>query len=300
MDSLITGAMPAHDGDKYLPQYTLDALYRQVIEPLSTFRRLSSETIWDTPSESCKQIEQNLRIIDTIIVTAKRKQSGCVSGTICYYHQMLARIYILLYYVHRDDEVFQNVIFPKLLRDMGPYGLSDFVKVHINRKIDNQLEQDRALVKAMLKQPATGVLPTVASAVVASDAPADVPAVRMPNGEEPLPVDQDTARTQNMKPTLTAGEAALLMMTVCHEIGGLPNDKKKLHPILTQCWGFTEQTASRALGMRPEQKTADHLAQVFENVSPKLARLIKEFPEKFEKLKLEKLKANNDKKVKKK
>ena len=102
-----------------------------------------------------------------------------------------------------------------------------------------------------------------------------------------------------MKLTLTASEAALLMMTVCHEIGGLPNDKKMLHPLLTQCWGFTEQTASRALGLKPQQDTANRLAQVFEDVSPKLARLIKDFPDKFEKLKLEKLKANNERKVKK-
>ena len=271
MDKLLSGTMNAHDGGKYLPQYTLDALYMEVIEPLNTFNGLDSETIWDTASGSCRRIEQDLRLIDSIIAEAKRELAGTLPGrTICHYHQMLARIYILLYYVHRDDKVYQEVIFPKLLRDMGPYGLPDFTKAHITRKIDDLLEQDRVLAKAMQKQPVG-----------------------------PLPVVQDSVRSQDMKPTLTASEAALLIMTVVHEIGGLPKDKKMLYPILTQCWGFTEQTASRALGAKLDQETAKHLAQVFEDVSPKLARLIREFPDKFEKLKLAKLKANNDKKVKK-
>ena len=78
----------------------------------------------------------------------------------------------------------------------------------------------------------------------------------------------------------------------------LKNDKKKLTPILEQGWGFTETTASRALGSKLSQKVADKTASIFESVSPKLARLIKEFPHTFETIRINKLKANNEKKVK--
>ena len=111
--------------------------------------------------------------------------------------------------------------------------------------------------------------------------------------------DLEAFKTQNGKNRMTASQAAILLLTVCHNLGKLPNDKKKLTPILERVWNFTETTASRALGSKPSQDVADETASIFESVSPKLARLIKEFPQTFETIRLSKLKANNDKKVKK-
>lgn len=110
--------------------------------------------------------------------------------------------------------------------------------------------------------------------------------------------DLEAFKTQNGKTRMTASQAAIFLLTVCHNLGKLPNDKKKLTPILEQGWNFTETTASRALGAKPSQKVADETASIFESVSPKLARLIKEFPQTFEAIRINKLKANNEKKVK--
>lgn len=110
--------------------------------------------------------------------------------------------------------------------------------------------------------------------------------------------DLEAFKTQNGKTRMTASQAAMFLLTVCHHLGKLPNDKKKLTPILEQGWDFTETTASRALGSKPSQKVADEAASIFESVSPKLARLIKEFPQTFEAIRINKLKANNEKKVK--
>lgn len=110
--------------------------------------------------------------------------------------------------------------------------------------------------------------------------------------------DLEAFKTQNGKTRMTASQAAIFLLTVCHNLGKLPNDKKKLTPILEQGWGFTETTASRALGSKASQKVADETASIFESVSPKLARLIKEFPQTYEPIRRDKLKANNDKKVK--
>ena len=110
--------------------------------------------------------------------------------------------------------------------------------------------------------------------------------------------DLEAFKTQNGKTRMTASQAAIFLLTVCHNLGKLPNDKKKLTPILEQGWGFTETTASRALGSKLSQKVADKTASIFESVSPKLARLIKEFPQTFETIRINKLKANNKKKVK--
>ena len=66
-----------------------------------------------------------------------------------------------------------------------------------------------------------------------------------------------TLQAQSGKTGLTASQAALLMLTVCHNMGNLPNDKKKLSPVLESLWGFTEATAKRALGAKPTAEVAE-------------------------------------------
>ncbi len=116
---------------------------------------------------------------------------------------------------------------------------------------------------------------------------------------ERLENDNKAFETQDPKKRLTASEAAILMLTVCDKIGNLPNDKKKVSPLLESCWGFTEQTAERAFSKKPSQEVADKLAKKFDGISPSLANLIRAFPAKSEEMRIEKLKANNKKKVKK-
>lgn len=105
-------------------------------------------------------------------------------------------------------------------------------------------------------------------------------------------------KTQDGKNRMTARQAALFIQTVCHNLGGLPNDKKTLSPILQWGWGFTEHTSQRALGGKAEKSETEKLAQLFDDISPKLARLIREFPETFNQIKKKKLKDNNDKRLK--
>lgn len=111
--------------------------------------------------------------------------------------------------------------------------------------------------------------------------------------------DLEAFKTKDDKVKMTASQAAIFVQTVCHHLGGLPNDKKKLAPILESCWGYSHLTAEKALGGEARQEVANKTALKFEETSPKLARLIKEFPNEFDKLRKEKLKANNDNKVKK-
>lgn len=111
--------------------------------------------------------------------------------------------------------------------------------------------------------------------------------------------DLEAFKTQDGKYRMTVSKAAIFIQSVCHYMGGLPNNKKKLAPILELCWGFTHQTAEKALGCEARQKVADDTALIFEDVSPKLARIIREFPKEFDLIRKKKLKANNDNKLKK-
>ncbi len=115
---------------------------------------------------------------------------------------------------------------------------------------------------------------------------------------ETLRNDLEAFKSQDGKNRMTAGQAALFIQAVCHNIGGLPNDKKQLSPILEYGWGFSESTAKRALGARPTLENVESVVQLFESHSPKLARKIKEFPEEFDELRRKKLNDNNDKKLK--
>lgn len=116
---------------------------------------------------------------------------------------------------------------------------------------------------------------------------------------ERLQNDLEAFKTRDGKVRMTSSQAAIFVQTVCNYLGGLPNDKKKLAPILESLWGYTHYTAEKALGGEARQDVANETASIFEETSPKLARLIKEFPNEFDKLRKEKLKANNDNKVKK-
>jgi len=102
---------------------------------------------------------------------------------------------------------------------------------------------------------------------------------------------------QNPKAALTSSEAMMLMLTICDHIGGLPTYRKNISPLLERCWGFTAETAERAFGHKPTKDLAERVANKFEDISPKLAKLIKAFPDKSEKMRIEKLQANNDKKA---
>jgi len=115
---------------------------------------------------------------------------------------------------------------------------------------------------------------------------------------EKLKIDFEGAITQNGKSKMTATQAAIFIQTVCYNLGGLPKDKKKLSSILEYGWGFTEETSKRALGSKAKQSVVDKTASLFEDISPKLSRLIKEFPDIFEKLRIEKLRDNNSEKLK--
>ena len=116
---------------------------------------------------------------------------------------------------------------------------------------------------------------------------------------EELENDLDALIARDKKSMMTASQAAIFLLTVCHNLGGIPNDKKKLSPILQRGWGFSEATAERALGAKATKEAAERVAALFRDISPKLERLINEFPDEFDRIKNQKLRDNNESKVKK-
>lgn len=92
---------------------------------------------------------------------------------------------------------------------------------------------------------------------------------------------------------IPANQAAVLVQMICHNLGGLPNNIKSLSPVLSFLWGFSESTAERVLGEKLKQETAEKVATIFNDVSPKIRRLLIDFPQEYDNLRKEKLKNNN-------
>lgn len=92
---------------------------------------------------------------------------------------------------------------------------------------------------------------------------------------------------------IPANQAAVLVQMMCHNLGGLPNNTKSLSSVLSSLWGFSESTAERVLGKKLKQETTEKVAKIFSDISPKIERLIKDFPQEYDNLRKEKLKNNN-------
>jgi len=99
---------------------------------------------------------------------------------------------------------------------------------------------------------------------------------------------------------LTAQQAAIFITTICHNLGGLPqNGRENLYPLLQFIFGFTENTSKQALRRKITEDSASSLACNFEEISPKIANLILDMPRFLEESKhdhLIQLRANRVKK----
>lgn len=96
---------------------------------------------------------------------------------------------------------------------------------------------------------------------------------------------------------VSASKHALLLTTLCHHLGGLPqNGRQSLSPILQKLYGYTEATATRALNQKFKQTDVDALAKLFSGLSPRVGNAIKEMPSIIEKQNNERLRKLNEQK----
>lgn len=136
-----------------ISQNKLNTLLERVCRPISylTTPIDSASPLWDGPIKMCQQIESDLFAVDSVVLDAKRYNKN-INGvnTPCLYHALLCRVYILLYYRHHDDELYQTIVFPRLQKSMGVYN-----EVHlktINEQIDQILGQEELLEKVLAER----------------------------------------------------------------------------------------------------------------------------------------------------
>jgi len=129
-----------------ISQTKLNVLQERVCSPIDYLcTNIDSATpLWDGPIKMCQQIENDQFAVDTIVIEAK-KHNRVFNGvnTPRLFHAILCRVYIILYYLHRDDKLYQEIVFPRLKKNMGVY--NDVHLGTINEQIDKILAQEELM-----------------------------------------------------------------------------------------------------------------------------------------------------------
>lgn len=111
----------------------------------------SATPLWDGPIKMCQQIENDQFTVETVVMEAK-KHDRLFNGlnTPRLYHAILCRVYIILYYLHHDDQLFQEIVFPSLKKNMGVY--NDIHLQTINEEIEKILAQEELMKKVQVEK----------------------------------------------------------------------------------------------------------------------------------------------------
>lgn len=161
----------------YLPLYTLNQLADSVAIRILYFKQFfSPENIWNGIIEPCQKVEEEPRNVNTIIIEARKDNVLLIRGAgVIKYHLKTTLIYILLYYRHRDDKIYQAIVFPELIRNMGVFGSSKILKESIQEEIDKIIEHDKLVEQATTK-----------TEVVSSVVTPEIPKEEILGQEQPL------------------------------------------------------------------------------------------------------------------
>ena len=147
---------------EYISQTKLDTLQEDVCRPISYLAtKIDSATpLWDGPIKMCQQIEADAFSVNSVVMEA-RKFNGYFNGvnTPRFYHAILCRVYILLYYYHHNEVKYKEIVFQKLKTNIGGYYNQNLTK--INEQINKILEQEK-LVKTVQAERKKDVKPVFA------------------------------------------------------------------------------------------------------------------------------------------
>lgn len=75
---------------------------------------------------------------------------------------------------------------------------------------------------------------------------------------------------------IDAPKAALLVRIACSKVGGLPSNRENAWPLISNLWGSSETNARKRLKEAVKMSTVEALAKLFDDVSPKIASIIRE------------------------
>ncbi len=138
----------------FMPKSKLDKLFNRVCQKVPFLDSLPREKFWDKPIEICKQIEADVDALDTILLNLRESESNKMADrndSPTQANGILARVYILLYYRHKDEKLYTESIFPQMKKYMGLFGTLNIKDAVINFWINKVIEDDNK-IKEMTKE----------------------------------------------------------------------------------------------------------------------------------------------------
>lgn len=135
----------------YLTSEQLDTLTNRVTKKISYLKRMSRESMWDQPIAYCKQIEKSVMAVDTVVLEVMEEKGFFQNNS--YFpsnsQMTMVRIYILLYYRHRDEELYNAIVFPALKENMGTF--NDKYLNDIHSRLNEVLKHEELIRKAVVE-----------------------------------------------------------------------------------------------------------------------------------------------------
>ncbi len=129
----------------FLSKHTLNQLANRVCMKMVYLKELDPDTMWAEVSKYCKDIERNEAVVDSIVISCKKKGNRYFGDykTPRLYCINLTLVYILLYYRHHDEDLYKKGIFNTLYDSMGIFGSSQLTI--LNKLIDQVIEFNQLL-----------------------------------------------------------------------------------------------------------------------------------------------------------
>ena len=106
-----------------ITQTKLDMLQERVCRPTNylAIQVDSATPLWDGPIKMCQQIEADVFAVDSAVKEARKLKGKFNDNTTHLYQAVLCRVYIILYYLHNDDTLYKEIVFPRLRENMGVF-----------------------------------------------------------------------------------------------------------------------------------------------------------------------------------
>lgn len=104
------------DDNLYITSEKLDTLTNCVTMKNEFLKQMNRNDMWNRPVEYCKKIEKSVMAVHTVVLEAQNVKGHFMSSSAYPLNSemMIIRVYILLYYYHRDDALYNAVVFPAL------------------------------------------------------------------------------------------------------------------------------------------------------------------------------------------
>lgn len=137
----------------FLPENILYQLADRVAMKVDYISSLyNASSIWEKAIEPCQKIEADYKNVSTVIIKAKETNGFAINGTnIRWFQVKLTLIYILLYYKHGEDVIYNRSVFPQLVKNMGVYAGDSILKSKIRQEIEKIKEEDKLNEQEILK-----------------------------------------------------------------------------------------------------------------------------------------------------